>query len=342
MSPYFSLILPVFNVEEYLERCLRSVLSQSFSDYEIILVDDGSKDSSGAICDAYASKNANIRVIHKKNGGLSSARNAGLEKASGKYIWFVDSDDWIEPGALEQLHKACAVSEPDIVKFGYFRGVGQGRECKGIAKGGSYQGDALERLRRLAFCAGGKYILSAWSHVYRTEFLKEQNLSFVSEREIGSEDYLFNLTALLRAESVVVLTKPLYSYELRSSSLTQQYKPDLPQRYSRLYDLLKKENEGSKGNRDKLIDRFYVWHLIAGTCFPHEYLTITPEHDLTAARKRVCKMLREPEFRQALINSDRTNLRWQRRVQWVAMLMKFEYVFYYLHVIKPSRKKDGN
>ena len=98
-----SVIVPVYNVEAYLPRCVDSILAQSYSNLEVILVDDGAKDASGAICDAYAAKDPRVKVIHKENGGLSSARNAGLDIALGEYIAFVDSDDWIEPDAYQHL-----------------------------------------------------------------------------------------------------------------------------------------------------------------------------------------------------------------------------------------------
>lgn len=98
-----SVIVPVYNVEQYLARCIDSILQQSYRNLELILVDDGANDSSGAICDQYAQKDPRVNVIHKENGGLSSARNAGLDAAKGEYVGFVDSDDWIEPGAYAAM-----------------------------------------------------------------------------------------------------------------------------------------------------------------------------------------------------------------------------------------------
>lgn len=98
-SPFLSIILPIYNVEKYLDRCMKSILKQSFKDYEIILVDDGSTDSSPILCDKYGKQLNKVKVLHKSNGGLSSARNAGLELAKGKYIFWLDSDDYISDGA---------------------------------------------------------------------------------------------------------------------------------------------------------------------------------------------------------------------------------------------------
>ena len=102
-NPRISVIVPVYNVEQYLPRCVESILAQTYENLEILLVDDGTKDNSGAICDAYARQDARVKAIHKKNGGLSSARNAGIDAATGEYLSFVDSDDWIEPDMYEKM-----------------------------------------------------------------------------------------------------------------------------------------------------------------------------------------------------------------------------------------------
>lgn len=341
MSVRFSLILPVYNVQAYLERCIRSILAQAHTDYEIILVDDGATDGSPAICDDYAARYDCIRVIHKKNGGLSSARNAGLAEAAGEYVWFVDSDDWIEPGAMETLQEACE-SRPDVVKFGYLRVDGQIAQVLPNVQPGCYDTvETLEKLRRKAFCEAGRYILSAWSHVYRRDFLQTHGLTFVSERHIGSEDYLFNLTALMRVQRLNVLDCELYSYELRSGSLTQQYKPDLFRRYTALYHELREayRHAGMMERCGVLIDRFFVWHLVAGTCFSHEYGLIIEKHSMADARRAVRAMLRSVAFQRAVKHSDRTALSRNRRLQLLAMRLRLEPLFHYLYVTKPGKRR---
>lgn len=340
MAPFFSIILPVYNVEAYLERCLHSILSQGFDEMEIILVDDGSTDASPAICDAYARRYGCIRVIHKENGGLSSARNAGLQAARGQYIWFVDSDDWIEPGALDLLHRACE-GLPDMVKFAHCRVAGGKTAVPGLIPAGCYQSeDELAPLMRQAFCAASKYLLSAWSHVYRRGFLTQHQLRFESERLICSEDYLFNLLALLHVQKLLVLDMPLYCYELRPGSLTQTYKPDLAERYTALYCHLRAyyQQQGALEKWGGLIDRFYVWHLMAGTCFAHEYRHIGPASPAKAARRRVRGMMARPEMQTALRGCDRAGLTRKRRMLLLAMRWRAEGLFYYLHVLKPGIK----
>lgn len=117
ISPMISVVIPVFNVEAYLAECVDSVLRQSYSDYEIILVDDGATDSSGKMCDEYACRDSRVRVIHQKNGGLSAARNTGLDAANGKYIYFLDSDDYIAPDTFQKLLSLAENEQADVVFF---------------------------------------------------------------------------------------------------------------------------------------------------------------------------------------------------------------------------------
>jgi len=334
MTPFFSLIIPCYNVENYVERCVRSILEQPFKDYEVILVDDGAKDHTPQVLDALAADHPCIQVIHQQNGGLSSARNAGLAASRGQYVWFIDSDDWVEPDSLEKLYHACEKKTPDIVKFSYFRAAETKKRVSGVIPEGWYETAQLEGVRRSAYCAAGKYSLSAWSHVYRLSFLRENALSFVSERLVCSEDYLFNLQALEHAACMRVIPDALYVYELREGSLTQTYKPDLVERYAELYRLLM----ASGANSRRLAARFYVWHLMAGTCIPHIYRHITADHPLQQCRRDVKALLKRNGLKHAVLYSDRKGLPWKKSLLLAAMYLGIEPVFYYLHVVKPVHK----
>ena len=124
-NPYLSIIIPVYNVEQYLKKCLESVLNQTYQEFECILVDDGSTDASGRICDEFAISDSRITVIHKENGGLVSVRKAGLKNASGRFIGCVDSDDWVEPDYFEKLLKMQKKYDADIVAGNLFRDIGE-------------------------------------------------------------------------------------------------------------------------------------------------------------------------------------------------------------------------
>ena len=118
MEELVSIIVPVYNVEDYLTECIESAIKQTYHNLEIILVDDGSTDTSGKICDMYACKDDRIKVFHKQNGGLSDARNTGIEKATGEYIYFLDSDDMLPTGAIEKMRNACVREDADMAIAG--------------------------------------------------------------------------------------------------------------------------------------------------------------------------------------------------------------------------------
>jgi len=341
MKPYFSIILPIYNVGKYLERCIQSVLLQDFRDYEMILVDDGSTDESAELCDRYEEKYEFIHTIHKENGGLSSARNAGMELASGQYIWWVDSDDWIEEGALKALDAVCRNEQPDIVKFNYYRQTNE--KCQvitNLAPGRYEEGAIKSTVLDKAFCSAGKFTLSAWSHVYRREFLLEHKLVFVSERTIGSEDYLFNLCAYLQAEKLVALGQILYGYEQRMQSLSQGYRENLPERYNVLYGMVRKyyQKAGVLEKYEKKICYFYVWHLLRGTCLSNEYVG---DSKLTQKerRERVWKYLQHQDTKEAAEKCRDMMKGLKARVMLWAMSRAFEPGVYWICCVWPKVKR---
>ena len=334
---YFSVIIPVYNIEQYVRRCVDSVLQQDFADYEVILVDDGSTDQSGVLCDQLAQNNPRVRVIHKENGGLSSARNAGVRQAKGRYIWFVDGDDWIEQGALRTLYTCTQETDADLIKFGYIRVEDSAQWVCSTSVAPQVYTD-LTALQQEAFTYGGRYLLSAWSHVYKRDFLQKNDLSFVSEREIGSEDYLFNLQALLCAEKIAVIGDALYYYEQRMGSLTQRYKKELPRRYTQLYDRLRRyaKKHGQEHFLGKIC-AFYIWHLIRGTCIPNAYMQ-TADHTLKEGRREVRQMLKNQSVRRALGQMDRAVYSKKERLFIRFMQYKLEPAIYWLYVKKPAKR----
>lgn len=248
-----SIIIPVYNVENYLEKCVESVLSNRILS-EIILVDDGSTDLSSNICDSLADKYQRVSVLHKANGGLSSARNYGLKKAKGRYVAFVDSDDWLEQGAYDKLFN-CVKEDIDILKFSYCLDCpNEIISVHNILKDGIYERESIEKsILPLAF--GGdkladstisKINLSATSNIYRRKFIENNSLEFVSEREVGSEDFLFNLEALICTEKIQVVDLCLYHYVQREGSLTKQYRRKMYNQYIKLckylYDYMIEKN----------------------------------------------------------------------------------------------------
>jgi len=217
---FFSVIVPVYNVEQYLQECVNSILSQTFSDYELILVDDGSKDTSGLICDEYAAKDARVKVIHKENGGQSTARNAGLNMATGKFAVFLDSDDFIcKDYFFADLYAACS-DDTDVIAYKYYKYCdGRQEECVSSLAGidESSKASIIEELvRRDAF------FCSCWSKIVRLELLKQHNLYF--NENLSCEDMDWYYAVVSHAEAFQVIDKAYICYRQRAGSVTSVFK----------------------------------------------------------------------------------------------------------------------
>lgn len=340
MAPWFSIIIPVYNIAPYLQRCVRSVLEQTFCDYELILVDDGSIDGSSQLCDQLALEDPRIRVCHQENKGLSGARNTGFRMACGKYIWWIDGDDWIPSHALSLLHANTMDGQTDVVKFSHFRvEKGDTRAVFTSQPQGMYT--EMNEIWQMAFYAGGKYGLSACMHIYRRQLLQDSGITFVSERLVASEDYLFNLQVLFHAKSLCVVKEPLYYYEQHTGSLTQRYKPDLFEKYNRLFTALLEycSQKGLFNRFEGKIAAFYLWHLIRGTCLPNEYCE-AQGRPVEESRAKVRALLRNPAVKQAWQRCDLGGFSFRQKMLLFAMRLGFEPLFYRLYVVNPKKKKE--
>ena len=182
--PQVSVIVPVYNVEKYIRRCVDSILAQTFEDFELILVDDGSPDNCPAICDEYAAKDNRVRVIHQENGGVSGARNAALNVATGEYIAFCDSDDWWETGFLESMVSSAHSSRADMVMTGYRAVDDNGKELW-CAKNEGGQFVLRSDLQRTEFiiCSilCGKTRWEVWTKLFRANIIKQHQIFFLHD-----------------------------------------------------------------------------------------------------------------------------------------------------------------
>jgi len=224
-----SIIVPVYRVEKYLRECIDSILAQTLIDFELILVDDGSPDGCPRICDEYEKKDSRIKTVHKKNGGLSSARNAGLKTAGeSEYTLFVDSDDFLMPDALESLYTTAKKFDADIVQAGYLLSDEDGNVI-GEFTTNMPAGILLfhaDICRQLDEMSGKGHMIYCWRNFYRSRFLSEKSLMFDENISIA-EDAPFNIQAFLLAQRVTATADTLYVYRKRSGSImTQSYKPD--------------------------------------------------------------------------------------------------------------------
>lgn len=213
MKPVISVIIPVFNVEKFLPKCVESILSQTEKNIEIILVDDGSKDSSPAICDAFAEKDSRVKVLHKENGGVSSARNLGLDTAEGKYISFIDSDDWIEKDTYETALKENAEYNAEIVCWkACFEGNFD--EMKDFSETGLI--DLSERhADELFSCA-------VWNKMILREMIEKYKIRFHKTGSYG-EDNCFNIKCFSASKNILGVPQRFYHYVFRAGSAVRNF-----------------------------------------------------------------------------------------------------------------------
>ena len=208
-----SVIVPIYNVEPYLDRCIRSVADQTYTNLEIILVDDGSPDNCPAICDVWAQRDPRIRVIHKENGGLSDARNAGMAIATGELISFIDSDDSIEPEFLEKLFRALTEYDADIAECAVSYVDGEGNVLRRRETAPVQTMDKMEALRRLVQEDG--VCQTVWNKLYRRHTV--QDIPFAVGKY--NEDEFWTWQVFDRAGKLAVVPECLYNYLQRDSSI---------------------------------------------------------------------------------------------------------------------------
>lgn len=217
-----SVIVPVYNTEKYLRKCVESICNQTYQDLEIVLVDDGSQDGSSSICDELADKDNRIKVIHKANGGSTSARNAGLAVASGEYIGFVDSDDWIEPEMYATLWNNCIANQADIAVINKFinHEQSQYRDVFDVLPGIYEKNDGVvvKNIFYTEDYAARGISPNLCDKLFKRDLLLKHQAR-VDERTKFAEDDLCVYSALLDAERVVIIDKALYHYRMRATSV---------------------------------------------------------------------------------------------------------------------------
>jgi len=215
-----SVIIPVYNVEVYLKRCVDSVLHQENVSYEIILVDDGSTDSSGKICDDYATQYSEVRCIHTTNAGPSTAKNVGYDIATGNYVAFIDSDDEIKPNMFSLMLQSGYQNNADIVCCNYIQVDEKGNYSHTDHTGQEYVLNQDEALK--AILIKDKIYSQCWTKIYKRATLQENGVRN-TEGLKTEEDFIYNIRAFACSKTVCIVDKPLYIYTHRSKSLSKDY-----------------------------------------------------------------------------------------------------------------------
>lgn len=270
-----SVIVPVYNVEDYIRECLDSIINQTYRNLEIILVDDGSTDNSGTICDEYGKKDQRITVIHKENGGLVSARKVGVMAATGEYVTFVDSDDWIVENAYEEIEKILEQYHSDVVACDFIKDFSNlSTERKQLLAEGFYTKDKflveVEKIIKEApfFCPGIHVTL--WSKVFKKELLKKYQLRVNDEIRVG-EDIAVVFPLILGMENIYIVNSSYYHYRVRKSSICWEKDENTYNRYLKLVEGLNLVRNDIRDNAYKeKINRYliYVYYFYLIICAP--------------------------------------------------------------------------
>ena len=279
-----SVIIPVYNVEKYIKRCIDSVLGQTLKTIEIILVDDGSPDNCGKICDDYAIMDSRISVIHQKNQGLGLARNSGMNIARGEFIAFVDSDDYIEKDMLEIMYNKAKMEMADTCL------------CNIKNVSGTFKGkDVIEDILIKSIGAkydGSDYIgMAVWRGIYSRELIVKNQIQFVSEREYISEDIVFDLMYYKHSKCITIVNKMLYNYTINMESLSRGYKANRFEMCTKLYEkekeLLRQQKIYELGI--ERLNMTYFWNI--NSCFIQE-INYEKENGKKISKENIKKIIK--------------------------------------------------
>ena len=295
-----SIIMPVYKVEEYVGKAIESIQAQTFTDYEFLIVDDGTPDRSGEICDAYAAKDSRIQVIHKENGGAPSARNTAIDMAKGKYVYFLDSDDWAEKTMLQDMYDMAEQHNAQLVVCGYYIDTYYGDKhlsekiCvddKVFTDAKSFREESYRYFDR-------NMLYTPWNKLYRLDYMREHGLYFP---QTLWDDFPFNISYIRNVESVVVSTKAYYHFiRARAESETAAYRADMYEKREEEHGwMLDLYREGGVDNAatQEMIARRYIERMVG--CIAN----VTSSKCTLNGRERraeIKKMLHNPRVDEAL------------------------------------------
>lgn len=317
MNDLVSIIVPVYNVEQYLRRCVDSLIEQTYRNLQIILVDDGSTDQSRAICDEYMNCDQRVEVIHKENGGSSSARKSGMDAVSGQYVMFLDGDDWLDENTVA-LCIACVNDDPEIgcVLFSYTKETESTSVPMHIMDQTQLlTGDeATDKIHRRLFGLSAEElnhpermenVVSCCMKLYRTDYAKQGK--YFDTALVGScEDGLFNIYALHGCNRIFYLDQPLYHYRKRQNSLTKTFRPQLIDQWRTLFSVMDSvihENNLSEKYREALNSRI----ALSITAIALNELS-NPNHGAVGHIKVIRAYLKQKQYRAAVDRLDVSNM----------------------------------
>lgn len=340
-----TIVLPIYNVEQYLDRCMKSVVDQTYSNIEIIMVDDGSTDSSGKMCEKWARRDKRIQVIHKQNAGLGMARNTGIDIASGEYICFFDSDDYIELDTIEVLYKAIKKYSSEIVTFGFYTVDSSGTVLKGtvpsppklVYTGNEIRDEFLPDLISRNPHTGEETNLwmSAWASMYSMELIKNNNWRFVSERRIISEDVYSLLELYENVNCVSVVQRALYYYcENDTASLTRAFRKDRYEKQKEfLFGCL---SICDKANYSKDIRERLSYQFMGNSLGAMKRITVSDE-SIKEKYRDIKKIVTDDVMQKIVSNLDTTKESITRKILFKCIQKKRSIIVYLLLLLQAKR-----
>lgn len=320
--PKISVIVPVYNTEKYLRRCIDSILAQTFTDFELLLIDDGSKDSSGAICDEYAAKDSRVRVFHKENGGVSSARNVGLDNAKGEWITFVDADDWIEPPFLDNL---IFHSGYDLVMSYYVADGWKGWVSK------PYQNEVFTYSRIPVFLE--RYLISCnvpWCKLIRRNLIEYHAIRFDVRYSYG-EDTLFIMDCMRYVKNIAIDGRQLYHYDCTNVNSLSNKKIDIDVQLELIDSIAKHINFISASFKwDSAITKNSIIRLISNRLFNYETCCSKSDLKKICLNKNVINIINDKSLKKSVK---------RKLFDWLILRKAYIIVFFLMQII--SKLKNG-
>ena len=335
MSKTVTVVIPIYNVEKYLNRCIESVAGQTYKNLEIILVDDESPDNCPRICEDWKNRDNRIKVIHKKNGGLGYARNTGIDCATGEYICFVDSDDYIAADMVEKTYKCAKQYNADIVLYGYNVVDSNGKkvkECipkpyKTFYKNEEIQNYVLPNMIATDPNAGDEFWMSMCGGLFSMQLIRRANWRLVSERDIISEDVYSLLQLYNSVKSVAFLAEPFYYYCANMGSLPHTLRVDRYEKIKDFYDRAINECEklGYSEEVKRRLSKPYMDNTMAA-------LKMVLQSDLITKQKKDVFMdiVKDEHLHKVIKSVNMRKMTLKKRLFWLAVKYKIYYMSYFM------------
>lgn len=339
MKKQLSFIIPVYNSEKYIRKCVESITSQTDRDFELILVNDGSKDNSGIICNDMAKEDKRIKVIHQENKGICGARDTGIREAVGEWLCFVDNDDIIASGSVECIFESMD-KENDIIYFGFdeFRNEESIVENEGTLLENTYENKEIEKLQWDCLCRyrdnkpliNIRLLTTPWGKIYRRDFLVENNLMFIEGMK-REEDVSFNLMCLACCKKVKYIDRIIYHYRLSISSESHSYKTNIineaKQALNYYREIIDKYYVG-RTDIEELYEYRILWELLY--CVVLDSAHVNNPKKYSQKKKEFNELLDIQLFKKAIDESDISRLSKQHRILAKCIKMRSYFSVYVL------------